>query len=39
MGANLKIDSDIKKMNPYSSVYRFVEMLLFEISTIKQRVE
>lgn len=30
--ANLKIDSDIKKMNPYSSVYRFVEMLLFEIS-------
>lgn len=32
--ANLKIDSDIKKMNPYSSVYRFVEMLLFEISTM-----
>ncbi len=36
---NLKIDSDIEKMNPYSSVYRFVELLLFEISTIKQRVE
>ena len=30
--ANLKMDSDIKKMNPYSSVYRFVEMLMFEIS-------
>lgn len=34
MDANLKIDSDIKKMNPYSSVYRFVEVLLFEISTM-----
>lgn len=34
--ANLKMDSDIKKMNPYSSVYRFVEMLLFEISTTEQ---
>ena len=34
MDANLKIDSDIKKMNPYSSVYRFVEVLSFEISTM-----
>ena len=30
--ANYTIDSDIKKMNPYSSVHRFVEMLLFEIT-------
>lgn len=32
--ANLKVESDIKKMNPYSSVYRFVETLLFEVSTM-----
>lgn len=39
LGVNLKMDSDIKKMNPYSSAYRFVEMLLYEISTVNSCVD
>lgn len=37
--ANYSIESDIKKMNPYSSVYRFAEILLYEISSIKPLIE
>ncbi len=36
---NYTIHSDIKKMNPFSSVYRFVESLLFEVSTIEPKEE